>query len=470
MFTKTPLLIQFFEEGGINLFWGGKKMIRKGILSKLFLVLCISLLLPFVLGHGNVLADNYYVNAVLGTDGPSYGGLPSVGAWKTITYALIQVSGSVGNPATINVAAGTYNPTLGEVFPLNMEDYVSLQGDGQETTIIDADDTYGGVITSDSVNDYSIGGFTIQNGHAGVFNNNSSPTITNCTFSGNRGGDRGFGGGIVNNDSSSPTITNCTFSGNSALYGGGMCNLNSSSPTITNCTFSGNSALFGGGMCNLNSSSPTITNCTFSGNSAGYGGGILNSSPTITNCILWGNTADEGSEIYNLGSLPTVSYCDIDQDGYAGSNGNIRQDPLFVNGSLGEYYLSQILAGQEVDSPCVDAGSDTAVNLNMNDKITRTDCVPDSGVVDMGYHYPVDACDLCPTLRIFGENSEETEFLRNIRDEVLRKTPEGQELIRLYYQWSPVIVQAIEEDEGFKEGVKKMIDGILPLLIVKSNK
>ncbi len=46
--------------------------------------------------------------------------------------------------------------------------------------------------------------------------------------------------------------------------GGGMYNL-SSSPTVTNCTFSGNTASSGGGMFNANSS-PTVTNCTFSGN------------------------------------------------------------------------------------------------------------------------------------------------------------------------------------------------------------
>ncbi len=47
--------------------------------------------------------------------------------------------------------------------------------------------------------------------------------------------------------------------------GGGMYNVNSS-PTVANCTFSGNSAASdGGGMSNYYSS-PTVTDCTFSGN------------------------------------------------------------------------------------------------------------------------------------------------------------------------------------------------------------
>ena len=40
----------------------------------------------------------------------------------------------------------------------------------------------------------------------------------------------------------------------------------------------------------------------------------------------------------------------------------------------------------------------------------------------------------------------------------------GQEIIKLYYQLSPMIVKAMEKDEEFKEGVKEMIDGVLGLL------
>ena len=203
-------------------------------------------------------------------------------------------------------------------------------------------------------------GFTIIGGNAngsgnfvfggGLFNNQSSPTITNCTFSGNSGT---WGGGMYNYQSSSPTVTNCTFSGNSASSGGGMhnymsftivtaCTFTSNSatygagmyiyydspkitaclftgniasqdgggmeiwqdayPVITNCTFSGNSAGgYGGGIFNTMYSPSTITNCTFSGNNATYGGGQANawSSPTITNCIFYSNNAKWGGGMYN---------------------------------------------------------------------------------------------------------------------------------------------------------------------------
>jgi hypothetical protein len=70
----------------------------------------------------------------------------------------------------------------------------------------------------------------------------------------------------------------------------------------------------------------------------------------------------------------------------------------------------------------------------------------------------------CPVTAIYGKHSEEVELLRNVRDGILINTREGQELIKLYYQWSPVIVKAMEADEEFKQEIKGMIDGIIPML------
>jgi len=67
-------------------------------------------------------------------------------------------------------------------------------------------------------------------------------------------------------------------------------------------------------------------------------------------------------------------------------------------------------------------------------------------------------------LQIYGENSEEVKALRSFRDNVLTQTPEGQEIIKLYYQWNPVIVKAMEKDEAFKEEVKALVDKLLPVI------
>jgi hypothetical protein len=84
----------------------------------------------------------------------------------------------------------------------------------------------------------------------------------------------------------------------------------------------------------------------------------------------------------------------------------------------------------------------------------------------MGCH--IDECPeppaRCPSIEIYGEGSLEVTLLRALRDNLLSQTPEGQELIKLYYQWSPVMVQAMGEDEAFKEEFKNMIDLLLPMI------
>ncbi|MGB2987548.1 MAG: right-handed parallel beta-helix repeat-containing protein, partial [Phycisphaerae bacterium] len=255
----------------------------------------------------------------------------------------------------------------------------------------------------------------------GMCNSESAPRLTNCTFSRNLAGRDGagmynywysdpmltsstftgnhadaFGGGMFNDDSS-PALTNCTFSGNSAEHAGGMHNLYSD-PTLINCTFGRNSAEHGGGMHNYNSS-PTLGNCTFSENSAPKGPALgfdsyeqsYPSTVQMTNCILW----DGGNEIWNNdGSTITITYSDVQDDEpddgivYPGI-GNIDEDPRFVPGPGGCYYLSQVVAGDAVNSPCVDSGSDTASSLGLDTMTTRSDEGIDMGIVDMGCHYPV---------------------------------------------------------------------------------
>ena len=77
----------------------------------------------------------------------------------------------------------------------------------------------------------------------------------------------------------------------------------------------------------------------------------------MTNSILWNNTdsgpTDESSQIQTYS--PVINYCDI-QDWLSGGEGNISKYPRIVTGPEGNYYLSQIAAGDPYDSPCLDAG------------------------------------------------------------------------------------------------------------------
>ena len=300
-------------------------------------------------------------------------GCPNDGhTWGYDAFDKIQDGIDAVASSIVHVAAGDYES-------ITLKDGVQVLGAGADVTTIDGGGS-GSVVTAIGVGSETVlDGFAITNGSAdrggGMFNQNSSPTVTNCTFYNNSAWDAG--GGMFN-DASSPTVTNCTFSGNSAGWGGGMHNWESS-PTVTACTFSGNSASngggamhnhdyssptvtncifwsnsstmgWGGGMHNDGDSSPTVINCTFSGNS---GGGMNNwdSSPIVTNCILW----DNGYEIANHGtSTPLVTYCDI-QGGYPGE-GNISAHPMFVDPTGGDYHL-------QAGSPCIDAGTNVGAPL-----------------------------------------------------------------------------------------------------------
>ena len=180
------------------------------------------------------------------------------------------------------------------------------------------------VVTGDNTDQSAvIDGFTIVSGHAEVFgdnhgggmhNLNGSPTVNNCTFTGNAArGDQSRGGAMFNrgteDNHTRPTITNCTFIGNLVEsvgagttngWGGAIWNA-FSDPAISNCTFLENQAVgnvvLGGAIVNSGSSA-IITDCTFIANTvtglapaggAMANGGGLSHTPTLINCAFIGN-------------------------------------------------------------------------------------------------------------------------------------------------------------------------------------
>lgn len=191
-------------------------------------------------------------------------------------------------------------------------------------------------------------GFTITDGNAdhvdwphdsggGMFNDASSPTVTNCIFSDNSAY---LGGGVENDFECYSTLNNCTFSGNTASYGGAIYNY-SSSPTVTNSTFSGNSASVNGGcIANETTSNPIVTGCTFNGNAADTGGGAIdnfdNCSPVVTNCTFNGNAAENGGGMNNDEYCsPIVTNCIFSGNiasAYGGGMENVfNSDPNIIN-------------------------------------------------------------------------------------------------------------------------------------------
>ncbi|MGB1216637.1 MAG: choice-of-anchor Q domain-containing protein, partial [Saprospiraceae bacterium] len=175
----------------------------------------------------------------------------------------------------------------------------------------------------------------------GMYNIDSSPSVSDCSFYNNN--TIGIGGGMYNNNSS-PSVSACNFYNNTAAgNGGGMCNYYSSSPTVSNCNFYDNMVNYeGGGMYN-SSSSPKVSNCNFYRNTADTGGGGIynnfSASSDIINCIFWANeengtTTAANSDIKNDGMSNSSTITHSLLQVYTGGTSNITgQDPLFVDES-----------------------------------------------------------------------------------------------------------------------------------------
>jgi parallel beta-helix repeat protein len=272
--------------------------------------------------------------------------------------------------------------------------------------------------------DSAVIGFTIQNGYddsiqpgqggGGILCDNSSPLIRDCIFDNCSAEDYvsypDACGGAICVDRGQPRIEHCQIINCYAdRRGGAIFYWDRSDPggqptQIKNCLMYNNSSGQEGGAMFIwgSSSSPPkvgyvlIRNCTFSVNSAAQGGAIyaaFMSDIDMVNTILWGNTATtSGDEVYVSGTYDIdIWNSDIDSAGIVDSGSDIdwmtpkiNSNPYWTTGPRGDYYLNII---NPFVSPCIDAGSDTAANLELGQKTTRMDSAPDTGIVDVGYHY-----------------------------------------------------------------------------------
>jgi len=237
------------------------------------------------------------------------------------------------------------------------------------------------------------------------FRNEAIVTLTNVSISNNTG--RGRGGGIYT-ERGSLTLTDVIINGNAAGEGGGIY-INGTPTSLTDVIVNGNTVNtngggiytdrtrltmrrvsltnnsaeeYGGGIwvsaCQL-----VMDNVTISGDSAVRGGGgiylINGSTADLVNTICWNNSRYE--VMFRRDGTPneiTVSYSDITGgvDGIFDYNngdvnwgdGNINEDPLFVNPDTSNYHLTE-------DSPCIDAGD------------PDSDRDPDLTRADMGAYY-----------------------------------------------------------------------------------
>jgi len=254
---------------------------------------------------------------------------------------------------------------------------------------------------------------------AGIANyRSSSPTLSNCVFNENSAMPAcgGEGGGIFNFWYSNPTLTNCTFTRNVSWSGGGMCNDSSCSPALTGCAFAGNRAVGGGGIQNVSHSSPTLTNCIFSGNQASKDGGAVHnftrSNSTLINCTFAANTApngssiacdslqqrapcrlqitnsilwDDGEEIWNNdGSTISIRHSNV-QGVWLGV-ANIDADPCFADPNNGDYHLKSQAGRWEPNEGRWVMDEVTSPCIDAGDPMAPImhEAFPSGGIINMG--------------------------------------------------------------------------------------
>jgi predicted outer membrane repeat protein len=260
------------------------------------------------------------------------------------------------------------------------------------------------------------GGMYLSN----TFADDSTVNILGSSFWGNHAESELGAGGAIITLNTSLQLVNCDLGENlSNDVGGAVAFLGISEPYVKNCLFTRNYAeKMGGAIASFLSADPDVINCTFSlnrtGLPAGKGGSLYydiigNRDGHVTNCILEGSI---GGAIYDARpSVPAENitynlFHDNDYDYYNGTtffeyipqtNNNRNVDPLFVDGPLGDFYLSQSneLDPNAPDSPALNAGSDLAADLGLSENsTTSTDHSNDVGQVDIGYHYDVKLYEL----------------------------------------------------------------------------
>jgi hypothetical protein len=360
---------------------------------------------------------DWYVDRSVKTSGDGSSGET---AFKTIQEGIDAAS----HGDTVIVAQGTYgeqihfggmNITLRSTDPKGSEVVSS--------TIIDGSGKSGGVVVFSGTEGSAclVTGFTIQNGtgvYGGGICGGSSDTPSHATIRENivENNSADFGAGLIFCDG---RVEGNIITGNSATWlGGGFfcCNgmiqsnvisLNRSeryggglwySNAVTyNNLFAENSTEYAGGACALCygffQNNTIVGNSTTSSSATG-GGGLAWCHGIILNCIIWGNTSSTSPQMCECDE-PTYSCI---QDWWWGE-GNISDDPRFVNSTEGDYHLSRY-------SPCIDVGKNEdwmldAVDLDGNPRLMDGDG-DEVEVVDIGaYEFPE---SIPPEITLQGDN------------------------------------------------------------------
>lgn len=277
-------------------------------------------------------------------------------------YPNIQVGIDAAEDGdTVLIADGIYRGPGNTNIQIASKSITVKSTNGPECCLIDCEGTAQGIVLSPGSNGL-VWGLTISGGSAvgqsgGGILCDSNCTITNCVFTACTAKK---GGAIYTSIYSAPLISNCQFIDNSSLGSGSGMYVDDCSPTIIDCTFTGNHARTGGGIY-IVEGSPEISNCIFTDNSASSEGGALaidfDADPLITHCQFIGNSAREvGGAIYLddsaepvIGGSSEVANYFCDNSAPQGADLGCDNEPdnpfnathnVFANNWQSDYYVS----------------------------------------------------------------------------------------------------------------------------------
>ena len=257
------------------------------------------------------------------------------------------------------VAQGTYteNVTISGI-TLTLRGGYTISGTEWMTdtgeTVIDGNDN--GRVFFIHGNDSTLEYLTITGGKAsdpdcwggGLWVTNGDVTLRHVVITNNQSACGG--GGIAPNDDYGPVslmVEDSLISDNKASDGGAMASQNTTA-SFSNVLISGNKSGVGGVFA-INGGDITVMNSTIAYNQADQAVLLWSGILTITNSIMYENAL-------NLQADPPCTDCFVvtysNIQGGDTSNGNIDEDPMFVDPVSGDYSL-------KYGSACIDTGTDS---------------------------------------------------------------------------------------------------------------
>ena len=308
--------------------------------------------------------DTFTVNTTNDTDASNpASGVCADGTGACSIRAALDVANAINQTVTINIPAGYYPLTIGELDVTDPAGVQFLGAGALSTTIVgDGNDD---VLNIDTAASASLGGFgqltniTLSGGEGvSVDSSNGTLVMSGAGITGSRGASEG--GAVYN--SGQLWATDSGFTNNTVSDDGGAIYNSEGSARLSGDTFSDNTAGDGGAVYN-DDGPVSIDSSSFTSNTAtdDEGGAIYaDDETTVTNDTFTSNTSTDatgsgdGGAIYASYGLEAVTGSTFNGNTAVGGDGNGYGGAIYGGGGLStvmaDTFTSNAVSGTETDS------------------------------------------------------------------------------------------------------------------------